>query len=178
MSLLRRTLTGAFATALAATALTVAAPPAAAFSDDCPFEGSTRLLTAEDRSIRLWVYEQASQWDPVTYVCFKVDDEVGGSLHIHGTGLAGDPPSVTPDLSYQGCPDYIDVEDPVRVVVKVGGICVGFGDDIGIALSVALPQVGLGEVHLLLDGGTLVADAVCTAAPSLCSTGYPYVEVL
>ena len=178
MSLFRRALTGTFATALATTALTVAAPPAAAFSGDCPYEGSTRLLTAQNREVRLWVYSEDSPWDPATFVCFKEHSEVGGSLHIHGTGLAGDPPSVTPDLSYEGCPGLLDVEDPVHVVVEAGFICVGFGEDSAIALSVTLPQVALGEVHLLLDSGTLVANAVCTAAPSLCPNGYPYIQVL
>lgn len=179
MSLLRRALTGAFATALAATALTALAPPAAAFSDFCPYDESTRLLTARGRDVRLWVYEDPYSWNGRTVVCFMAgEDVVGGSLTVYGSPLSDGPPSVTPDLDYEGCPDLVDVEDPVTVVVEAGLICVGFGRDAAVALSVSLPYVNVQEAYLILDEESEVGRAVCAAGPLVCPNGYPYLRIV
>lgn len=114
---LRRALAAATVTVVASSALVLgAATPASALdSTACPHASSTRLLTANDGEIKLWLYQPA---DGTAYVCFGFGTTASGVLVVE-PGLRGDPaPNVIPDPDASDCATYLDVADPVDVDVQ------------------------------------------------------------
>jgi len=171
--------------ALACGLLAGLAVPSSAFSYWCSYDGSTRLLTAQDRTLRVWVQEGPYG---STSVCFLAGDVLAGSLDVY---VAAPAPFV-PDVAVTelaDCHDRLDVtqEQPVPVSVLVeadvsGGreACVGFGGT-SYAISVTLPPATQpAAVRLTLDRHAQATDAYCAARPEAtgCAGGFAEIQLL
>lgn len=170
---LRRALTATTLALSVAAAQGMVAPAAhAASSFTCPHDASTRIVTAtvlnEDYQLWLW------QPDPRTvHVCFSL----GPAALIEPRLLAGDlilrtpfsgslVPTVTPVLADESCPDLLNVQDPVPLVVEGGtpggDVCIGLGDNeaVRVAFTTPVPTTDV-SVELWLDGGTIGSFLWC-----------------
>lgn len=165
--------------------------PATAFSYWCSYDGSTRLLTAQDRSLRVWVQEGPYG---STSVCFLVGDTVAGSLDLYFVAPAAYDPDPTVETPSPECAEQrVDVAqdpvpDPVTVTFQAdadlpfGGrtICLGFGDTsatIGVTLPAATSPFA---AYLTLDRDKRATDAYCAARPEAvgCAGGYAEIRIL
>ena len=114
---LRRALAAATGTVVASSALVLgAATPASALdSTACPHSSSTRLLTADDGDVKLWLYQPAGD---TAYVCFGSGTTARGVL-VFEAGLGGSlVPTVTPDPDASDCATFLHLQDPADVNVQ------------------------------------------------------------
>lgn len=170
MSLPRRALTGVIATVM----LAAGAAPASAVpgSGSCPSAESTRLLTANDGDYKLWVWQTENEqgWDE-THLCFSYNALVAGDLVVRHPVQVRVEPTLQPDLDDEACPESLDVEDPIPLLIRAGNgfsnpgfICFGIGDQ-AVRLTFSTPRGELTPaVVLYLDRFTSVGEAFCAVA--------------
>jgi hypothetical protein len=179
LSSIFRTLAAAAAGVVAAAALVVTATPASASSGLCPYEASTRLLTADDRNYRVWVVAEDAYGR--TRVCFRFGPDVAGSLIISDAYL-GHAPNVTVERDFGVyCPDIFDIEDPVVVLLEAGlfvgrTLCIGVAGE-AYAINVTFPSYDMPRVVLSLDRGSALARTYCDVFPETYACEVDYAEV-
>ncbi|HEV2891006.1 MAG TPA: hypothetical protein VGX28_11595 [Frankiaceae bacterium] len=175
---MRRLATALAAAVVAAGALVATAAPASAASGECPYDRSTRLLTADDRNDRVWVYDDGWYW---TRVCFRFGASVAGSLDIAKPHV-NQTPNVTLERDWSAyCPDVFDVEDPVVVLLEAGlfngrTLCVGVAGE-AYAINVTFWSIDMPHIVLSLDRGTPLAATYCDVFPEAYACDVDYAEV-
>lgn len=172
MSLLRRVLTGASATVVAAGLLTAGAAPASAItSAQCVHDSSTRFLTANDGEYKLWTQtiEDDANNARDLHICFGLGNVVRGDLVVRSRQTASISPELVPIPDDPDCPRLLELQDPIDLMTRLAHdlsgrpayVCFGVADQTFRLTIGTLPQVTVLDVTLYLDKGTLVTDRFC-----------------